>query len=40
MKNPLMLRIISHVAKDVSKLKMINRYSIYEVFMKDWFIQH
>ncbi len=40
MKNPLMLRIISHVAKDISELKVINRYSIYEVFMKDWFIQH
>jgi hypothetical protein len=40
MKNPLMLRMISRVAKDISKLKVINRYSIYEIFMKDWFIQH
>ena len=35
-----MLRIISHVAKDINKLKVINRYSIYEVFMNDWFIQN
>jgi hypothetical protein len=34
-----MLRIISHVAKDINKLKVINRYSIYEVFMRYWFIQ-
>ncbi len=34
-----MLRIISHVAKDINKLKVINRYSIYELFLKDWFIQ-
>ncbi len=38
MKNPLMLRIISHVAKYINKLEIINRYSIYEIFMKDWFI--
>ena len=35
-----MLRIISQVSKDINKLKLINRYSIYEVFMHDWFIQH
>ncbi len=35
-----MLRIISHVAKDINNLKVINKYSIYEVFMKDWFIQN
>ncbi len=34
-----MLRIINHVAKDINKLKIINRYSIYELFMKDWFQQ-
>jgi hypothetical protein len=34
-----MLTVISHIAKDINKLKVINRYSISEVFMKDWFIQ-
>ncbi len=35
-----MLRIISYVAKDINNLKVINRCSIYEIFMKDWFVQH
>jgi hypothetical protein len=40
MKNPLMLRIISYMAKDIIKLKSFNRYSIYELFIKDWFLQN
>jgi hypothetical protein len=34
-----MLKIINHVAKDINKLKVINRYSIYEVFLKNLFIR-
>ena len=34
-----MLKIISLFATDIIKLKVINRYSIYELFLKDWFIQ-
>ncbi len=34
-----MLRIISHVAKDIKNLDVINRYSIFEIFMQDWFVQ-
>ena len=34
-----MLKIINHVAKNINKLKVINRYSICELFMKDWFMR-
>ena len=39
MKDPFILKIISQFTADIIKLKVINRYSICEVFMKDWFMQ-